>query len=293
VALMLTGQHIPNADIALYSRLIFLSFSKVEFRDHEKTAFLKLKTIEQLGLTHITHEILSFRKDFIKNFADSYDIVQSDILKEIKNVVIEDRIFRNWLLILASYHSLQNLISVPWTYKDLITKASLLIINQNSEIKRTNELAKFWTTIEFLVNEGELKDQVDFRVEMASELYTDKVNVAKGDWPAGKLLLFLNHSRALPKYRIHGRKTGESVLPLNTLEYYLMNSFDYMGKKQSMSFKVEKDKKVVADVEVDDINSGKKTIITRRITKAMTFDYLNLNIDIITEVGEEKGNLPF
>jgi len=59
-----SGQEMPTADIALFSRLIFLSFYKVEYTDKEKLAFNELKDLEKLGLTHITHELLQYRKLF-------------------------------------------------------------------------------------------------------------------------------------------------------------------------------------------------------------------------------------
>ena len=288
VALMLTGQHIPNADIALYSRLVFLSYSKDEFTDAEKSVFLKLKTVEQLGLTHITHELLSLRKDFLKNFLDSYDQVQQDLAGDMKEEVM-DRIFRNWLVIIASFHALQHLISVPWTYKELINKAAKLIINQNSETKRTNELAKFWTMIEFLVNDGELKEEVDFKIESVTKLTTDTVK--EKEFGSGKLLLFVNHSRVLQKYRILGKRAGENVLPLNTLEYYLLNSISYLGKKKSVNFKVERDKKILEDKTEQSVDGPARKISYRRNTTAMTFDYKALNIDIATDT--EVDDDPF
>jgi DNA primase len=291
VALMLSGQHIPNADIALYSRLIFLSFYKVEFTEKERSAFLGLKAVEQLGLTHITHELLSLRTDFLKNFLQSYDTVTVDLMKEIGEIPIEDRIFRNWLIVVAAYHALEGLISVPWSYQQLVSKAAQLILFQNTETKRTNELATFWQIVEFLVNEGELKEEVDFRLEMVNSLHTNTVNVSEFKQP--KLVLFINHSRLLHKYRIHGKRSGENVLPINTLEYYLTNCREYLGKKASVAFKVEKDRKIVEDKKTEFAGDPPKTITTRRITTAMTFDYADLNIDISTSVDEEGENEPF
>ena len=51
---ILSGQEMPTADIALFSRLVFLTFSKTTFSDDEKRRYNELKLIEKRGLTHLT-----------------------------------------------------------------------------------------------------------------------------------------------------------------------------------------------------------------------------------------------
>ena len=300
--IMLSGQEMPTADIALFSRLIFLSFCKVEYTDEEKLAFNELKDLEKLGLTHITHELLQHRQHFIKEFIDNYKLASVELNKALNNVVIEDRIFRNWLIILASYRTLNELITVPWDYNELLDTAAQLIIRQNQETKKSNELSIFWGIVEFLTNDGLIREDVDFRVDYISKLKTDKLTI-ETDWHPSKNILFLNHSRIFQLYRVHGQRAKENVLPLKTLEYYLMNSKEYLGRKLSVSFKVEDNRRVVEDQEVEvgtNGNSMKK--VTRRITTAMAFDYDLLHISILNmvdkqeiddETGKPKDDLPF
>lgn len=286
--IILSGQEMPTADIALFSRLIFLSFSKVEYTDQEKMAFNQLKDLEKLGLCHITHEILRHRANFIRDFMDNYKSTSEDLGKALNKVVIEDRIFRNWLVILASYRTLSPLIEVPWTYSECLDMAARLIIRQNQETKKSNEMAIFWSIVEFLTNDGLIKEEVDFKVDYVSRLKTDKLTT-ETDWNPGKNVLFLNHSRIFQLYRVHGHRAKENVIPLKTLEYYLVNSKEYLGRKLSVSFKVEENRKVLEDVDAEVSMDGsqlKKT--TRRITTAMTFDYDLLNISIVNKVDKQN-----
>lgn len=294
--IILSGQQMTTADIALYTRLIFLAFCKVEYTDKEKLAFNELKELEKLGLSHITHELLHHRKMFISEFMENYRQASEELNTALNNAVIEDRIFRNWLVIIASYRTLKEVITVPWEYNKLLGVAAQLIIRQNQETKKSNELSIFWSIVEFLTNDGLIREDVDFKVDYISKLKTDKLTT-ETDWNPAKNILFLNHSRIFQLYRIHGQKAKENILPLKTLEYYLMNSKEYMGRKLSVSFKVEDNRRVVEDQEVE-VNQGGNTMkkVTRRITTAMAFDYDMLSISILNkidkqEVDEETGKL--
>jgi len=300
--IMLSGQEMPTADIALFSRLIFLSFYKVEYTDKEKLAFNELKDLEKLGLIHLTHELLQYRKLFIDGFMENYHLASNELNKSLNNVVIEDRIFRNWLVILASYRTLKDVITVPWEYRKLLDSAAQLIIRQNQETKKSNEMSIFWSIVEFLTNDGLIREDVDFKVDYISKLKTDKLTI-ETDWSPAKNVLFLNHSRIFQLYRVHGQKTKENILPLKTLEYYLMNSKEYLGRKLSVSFKVEDNRRLVEDQEVEVNTEGTQMKkVTRRITTAMAFDYDMLHISILNMVdkqeideitGKPKSDLPF
>ena len=133
-------------------------------------------------------------------------------------------------------------------------------------------------------NNGDIREDVDFRIIYTNFLKTDKFTT-EVKWACGKNVLLINHSRIFAAYRIHGGRSKENVMPLSTLEYYLINCPELLGKKPSVSFKVEENKKVVEDTDSGVSHVGaeiKRT--TRRITTAMAFDYDLLNISIPNKV---------
>jgi hypothetical protein len=138
-AVILSGQEMPTADIALFSWLIYLTFSKYEYNDQEKKQFNELKAVEKMGNTHITNQLLSLPQVFLENYHASYNKVAKDLTEKMGDTVIEDRIFRNWLLILATYHAIKDHISVAFTYEGLVTLSASQILIQNSETKKSNE----------------------------------------------------------------------------------------------------------------------------------------------------------
>lgn len=292
--IILSGQEMPTADIALFSRLIFLSFTKVEYTDEEKDNFNALKEIEKTGLTHITHELLELRSEFLAEFLNSYQETSKKLAIIQNGKIIEDRIFRNWLIILSSYLTLKKKISVPWSEDQLLHQATTLMNRQNQETKKSNELSIFWSIVEFLSNDGAIREEVDYKIDYVNFLKTDTMNV---HWSQHKQVLFINHSRLFQMYRVHGAKSKENILPLKTLEYYLMNSKEYLGRKGSVAFKVLNESGKIDETTQSSQDRGEEH--RRKITTAMAFDYDLLVNDInltnsFTNVGQNpKEDLPF
>ncbi len=226
-AVILSGQEMPTADIALFSRLVYLTFTKYEYTDEEKIAFNQLKEIEKLGNTHITNQILSLRKTFTQNFNNSVETVAKDLVDSIGKIVIEDRIFKNWLVILATFHAIKNHIDVSFTYEELIALAATQILIQNKETKKGNEVSIFWEMVHYLAADGFIHDGIDFKV---TRLKTLKTDLREGDLPKETNILFIQMSRIFYLYKKHGRASGENILPLGSIQYYLENDKRYLGK---------------------------------------------------------------
>ncbi|MFA5816654.1 MAG: CHC2 zinc finger domain-containing protein [Bacteroidales bacterium] len=227
-AVILSGQEMPTADIALFSRLIYLTFSKYEYDDQAKKEFNELKAIEKFGNTHITNQILSHRKHFIDNYNDSYDQVSKDLNRAIGEVVIEDRIFRNWLLVLSTYHAIKDKIDVSFTYEGLITLSATQIQVQNRETKKSNEISTFWSIVEYLASDGLIHDGIDFKVDKLPGIKTDEMKSAR-IFPELTNVIYIQMSRIFQLYRKHGKQSGEKILPLDSIIYYLKNDKRFLG----------------------------------------------------------------
>ena len=75
----LCGQDKPTQDMALYTRVIFLAFTKTSFNQLEKRHYEDLVSLCNLGLTHLTIEVLSHRELFEKNFPEIYSITKREL----------------------------------------------------------------------------------------------------------------------------------------------------------------------------------------------------------------------
>jgi len=269
---ILSGQEMPTADIALFSRLVYLSFFKTEYSDAEKKHFNELKEIEKKGLTHITHEILSLRSYFIERYMDVYDRTAADMNNELGKEVIEDRLFRNWTMIISACATLENELRLPFEYKDLIVVAVRQLRIQQRETRTSNEISTFWNLVQFMYADGLIQEGVDFKIDFAqATIKTDMVDV---HFPDPTNIIFIQYSRIIPLYRKIGKQNNEKILPADSIDYYLKHDKRYLGKKL-IAFKAVDPK---TGIEV----AGK-----RKVTNSYAFLYDHLQINLHSEEEED------
>ena len=225
--IILSGQEMPTADIALFTRIIFLQFPRSEFSDKEKQNYKKLLDMRSLGLTHLTIELLKQRRHFEQAWSTAFKEAQTDVGNALGDAKGEDRIMNNWCVPLAALRVLQS--SIPnLSYDDMLRVIVDGIRKQNAECKTNGELGGFWYTVQYLVSDGELIDGGDFFIRFLNHLKTDVADVC---WTERRPVLFLQKTRVFNLYRKEGRQTNDKVLPTDALRYYLQNSTAYLGEK--------------------------------------------------------------
>ena len=288
--IILSGQEMPTADIALFTRLIFLQFPRSEFSDKEKQNYKALMDMRSLGLTQITLEILKQRKHFERTWGSAFKETQSDVGNALGSEKGEDRIMNNWCVPLAALKILSNIIPTL-SYAEMLKITINGIRKQNSECKSNGELGNFWNVVQFLASDGDLIEGGDYIIRYSDHLKTDILNA---EWTSQRPILYMQKSRIFNLYRKEGRQANEKVLPTDALKYYLQNSKAYLGEKV---FRFEVYKKGVPQYDqTKPIVQGKplpKLTVTQR---AFCFDY-----NIITETfgiclvtsADEEDDRPF
>nr|DAY94238.1 MAG TPA: DNA primase, catalytic core [Caudoviricetes sp.] len=276
---VVSGQEMATADIALFSRFIFLAFNKVEFSKEEKRRFDELANIQGMGLTHLTLQILSHRSKMELGFVSQYKICSEDLQERLKKESIEDRILRNWLTPLAAFKVLENYLDLPFTYKDLLPIFVEGIVRQNKECKSNNELANFWNVVSFLQQEGEIFIDGDYKIKYLRGI---KTNIANPEWINERPVLMLRKTRIFMLYKKYGKMVGDTILPEGSLRYYLENSKEFLGMKNSERFKdIRKGVETMKEVNTE---VGVELKKASNVEQAMCFDYEmikeNYGIDI-------------
>lgn len=125
------GQDKPTTDMALYTRLVYLAFSKVSFSFQEKKKYEDLISTANLGLTHLTLQLLDHRYLFADNFREVYSAVKKEFSSKLSEEKIHDRIFGNWVIMLVAYRTLETAIELPFSYSELFETALKGVRNQN------------------------------------------------------------------------------------------------------------------------------------------------------------------
>lgn len=264
---ILSGQEMPTVDIALFSRILFISFFKNEYSESDREEYTQLNDILKQGITHLLVEIINLRQLFIQNFGDTYNKVSKSLKEAIGNeVVIEERIFQNWALITAAWETVTPSLQIPASEDEFIHLVAKLCKAQNDLIKRGDEIANFWSTFEHLVREGKVVEEIDFliRTKDKESFGRDKTEINfMEDYEEPVKLLYIHHTGVISKYLEHFAQTREKPLTRDSLENYLSNSKQFIGKKINITFK----------------KKGDEYNTKRFVTTGLVFNYQKLNTD--------------
>ena len=216
---IMSGQEMPTADIALFSRLIFLTFSKAQFNDEEKKRFEELQRIQKKGLTHLTAGILKLRNYFQGNFRQAWDEAMSDMNDLVRDSNIEDRTLRNWVVALAAFRCLEKKLDLPMSYGEMLKICAEGCRDQNAKTIQNNELSGFWDTLDILVSSSKVWINVDYRIEAGK----DREHPIREGKPihlrSDKRYLFLSFSRVASLYSKETRDAGNKSIPAESLKF--------------------------------------------------------------------------
>lgn len=290
-AVVLTGQQMATADIALFSRFIFLSFTQTEYTDEERNNFISLKETEKRGLTHITHQILKLRSIFADNFIGHVKSTSDKMRENMRSEVVEDRIFNNWLVPLAVYSTLSEHLEIPWDTSDMIRMGVRMMIRQNKETKKNDDLGNFWKIVQYLASSNVLYEQGDYKLiitEKATRRYFEN-----GQWKSEEIkfdkstqLFYMTTARVFSLYKSQCLREGDKPLPDSTIEYYLKNSPAFVFETKKESFQ-----KIDPSTGRQEVAEGGEK--KRTSTTALVFYYdklketLNLEADHVGEFDQE------
>lgn len=269
--IILSGQEMPTADIALFSRLIFLSFDKSEFTEEERYNYQMLKQMRSQGLSHLTLKILSNRKKMEKEFPHEYKSVMANVNEQLRGFPVEDRIILNWVAPLAAFRCLESNLQVSISYKEMQNIVIEGIKEQNNHCKQNNELAAFWKMVQFLASEGEIMEGGDFRIDYLRRLKTDIIDA---NWSETRPVFYIQKSRIFMLYKKHGKAVGDTLLPEGSLKYYLEHSKEYLGEKAGIRYKMYRKGLLVYSEKEKNADGSSKVQST--VQRSYCFDYAAL-----------------
>lgn len=227
----LCGQDKPTQDMALYTRVIFLAFSKTSFNQMEKRHYEDLVALCNLGLTHLTVEILTHRELFEKNFSEIYSSTKRELAAKLENETIHDRIFGNWVIPLAAFRTLETVIDVPFGYTELFETAVKGIRNQNELAQESSEVADFWNMLQGFQTSGRCIDKAHYHIRY---LKAFRPLSAKEDieFMEARPVLYLNMAAVASLFNSRNMNATANRSNWSTIMSYLKSHSSYLGLKQ-------------------------------------------------------------
>lgn len=271
---IMSGQEMPTADIALFSRVLFLRFDTSTFTDEEDKRYKELKAICGNGLTHLTLQILHYRNKFESDFPGNYRAAADDIQIGLEGEKVLERIRQNWVIPLAALRTLQGVLDIPIDYKDMLGICIKNIIMQNKECSTSNEIATFWNVVAVLNQSGQIFINGDFKIKYVKRFKTDTTDVI--EWSRPRPVLLLCKGRVFNLYQRNGRLTGAKTIPDDTLDHYLKNTKEFIGIKKSVRFHSIIDGRREM-ITVESPSGSAQPQYKDRIDRAYCFDYEMLN----------------
>ncbi len=227
-AIILSGQEMPTVDIALFSRTIYLTFDKTVHDREAKQKFNDLTAIRKMGVSHLTNQILSNRNCFEQDFYQEYNFVCEDIAQGIQNNEVEDRIWRDWAVLLASYRCLSKHMDLPWSYAQMRDITIEGIRRQNNECAASNEMGQFWDVFEFMSESGMIFNEGDYKIKYIDEL---KTNVTERKFLTTTPVLMIRPKKIILQYKKASKQLDTKVMTERSIRFYLQTSPGYLGYK--------------------------------------------------------------
>lgn len=288
----LCGQDKPTQDMALFTRVLFLAFSKTSFSKPERDAYEDLVAMCSLGNTHLTLEVLSHRALFEKNFSNAYSLTKSELSKIVEGEKIHDRIFGNWIIPLAAFRTLESVLSLPFGYNDLLTVAVAGMRLQNETAQESSEMGDFWEALQGFHTQGRAIDKAHFRIKWHR---TFRSTTMKEDmiFAEPTPVLYLNSAAVAGLFNGRGAANATANRSnWSTMLSYLRSHPSFLGLKQDRFTILLANG--TPDYTFESVNGSQVKKLKVNRPKAMCFNYamlkaefgLNLETEIISETEE-------
>lgn len=288
----LCGQDKPTQDMALYTRVIFLAFSKTSFNQAEKRNYEDLVALCNLGLTHLTVEILNHRKLFEKNFPEIYAITKRELATKLENETIHDRIFGNWVIPLATFRTLETVIHVPFSYTELFETAFRGIRNQNELAQESSEIADFWNMLQGFQTSGKCIEKAHYRIRYLKSFRPISVK-EDIEFKEARPILYLNMAAVASLFNSRNMNATANRSNWSTIMSYLKSHSSYLGLKQDRFTILQPGG--LPDYMIEVINGEQVRKVKVNRPKALCFDYLQLKdafgLDLETEIVSDSLDL--
>ena len=234
------GQEMPTLDIAMFTRMIYLP-TAITVHDREaKDKFNHLSDIRKLGLQHLTMQVLAHRANFESSFYDMYNEVCNEVCDLIDGDNVEDRLWRNWAIMLASYKVLRVPLGLPFEYEEIKKLCIEGIKRQSGEVTSNNELGNLWNALSTLYDQGKIYADSDFKVKYVQRLKTDK---GQREYKEKHPILMLRLANFVSQYKQLAQREGEKkiIMDRDSIRYYLTTGSAYLGVKPSERYVSMKD----------------------------------------------------
>lgn len=243
---ILMGQYLGTRDDnSVLTRSIPLAFKVVDPADRpekQEQSYLRLKKLEHEGINGILLEIMDMRPSFKRNFVSSFATNQKRLIAELKTegVNAPTRILKNIACMIAVAEIIcLKYKSLPFTIDQFYGYAKVFIRQMSNLVKSTSGISEFWSVVEFLFDQGHIKEGYDFEVcsETAVTVTNEDRISEKRVFTPAKMVLFLRLEGVHKLYAQENAKVRKASLNESTLKLYMKEQKWFVGWIKTKRFK--------------------------------------------------------
>lgn len=289
---VLTGQEMPTADIALFSRVIFLESQRSERTKEETDKYQTFMKLRNMCPTNITVCLMRYRDNFNAGWFNAWKRALGEIKSEVDYSTIGERFINNWAMMLATYYCLHSIAEeLPFSEKEVHDICIEGLKYQHSLCNSTDEIAVFWSMFSKARQLGDIREGQDYKVCLMKTLkVTTKGKQRKVvDFETDRYVLFIREKICIAKANIQARREGKVLIPDESLLSYLVSTPDYYGKTNSPLKFYILDENGKPTRKAND--SGSASLVFDQ-ERALAFDYQsicgNYDINLVTVSEPEK-----
>lgn len=269
---ILSGQEMPTIDPALFTRILHLTVNKTSYTLEERRRFADLMELNRRGVCHLTMEVIAHRDRFVQDFPHFCELTRTEVVNRIarSGKTISDRMYMNWVVVLASFWTLERILPMPFSYENLLDICVEMLLDQHSITERSDEVASFWNFVHVLYQEGRLHQEGDYRINYrVSRLKLHGVAEAR-EFSDPKNILIIRDRRIIQHYQTDkARSSKQLILSEDDMRKYLERSAPCLGIVKRKFYKMNQYGQPVKEI-------GEGGTVGRQlydVDTALAFDY--------------------
>lgn len=242
-SIILLGQEAPQRDDnALSNRVVLCEVPAHNFSGDQEAQriFKELKGYEKEGLSYLLVEVQKLRPLFRTHFVPYMEQARKELQDALAGMSgrsgDQSRIIGTVSMFLATCRLLINdapQLQLPFGYEDFFELAVKKVRHQCEMLAKSDKLATFFNTLDFLIDKGTLKIGRDFTVDEPDKV-TLKGGIVK-PIAEGQKVMYMNLSN-VHKHYLAAMQGGERPLTLTTLVVNLKSHPAYIGDVSNKKF---------------------------------------------------------
>lgn len=229
---ILSGQEMPTIDPALFTRILHITVNKTSYTLEERQRFAELMELNRRGVCHLTMEVVRHRDRFVEDFPHFCALTRTEVVNRIarSGKTVSDRMYMNWVVVLASLRTLEKILPVPFSYENLLDICVEMLLEQHSITERSDEVASFWNFVHVLYQEGRLYQEGDYRINRNVSSLRLHGTSATREFSEPKNILIIRDRRIIQHYQTDkARSTKQLILSEDDMRKYLERSAPCLG----------------------------------------------------------------